>query len=186
MKNLSTSTKNIAKLGVLAAISVVLVGIIHFPILPAASFLEYDPADIPILLGTFAMGPMAGLLLTVIASVIQGLTVSATSSWYGIIMHIISTGVYVIVAGNIYRHKKTKKTAILALIFGTLSWVIVMIPANLFITPYYYQMIGVPMSREAVAGLLLPAIIPFNLIKAGLNSIITFLVYKRISPLLHK
>ena len=70
-------TRRIITIAVLAAISVVLVALIHFPIFPAAAFLEYDPADIPIFIGTFAFGPVAGIILTVIASVIQGVTVSA-------------------------------------------------------------------------------------------------------------
>lgn len=181
MSNVSKKTSTLAKLGILAAVSVVLVAIVHFPLIPAAAFLEYDPADIPILLGTFALGPAAGILLTLVASVIQGLTVSAASGWYGILMHVIATGTYVLVAGNIYKAHKTKKQAILALICGTLAMTAVMIPANLFITPIF---MGAP--RSAVAAMLPTAIIPFNLLKAGINSVITFLLYKRVSPLLHK
>ena len=89
----------LAKMGMLVAISVILVYFIHFPIFPVVAFLEYDPADIPILIGTFAFGPLAGLLITVVVSLVQGLTVSAASGAYGIIMHIIATGTFVLVAG---------------------------------------------------------------------------------------
>lgn len=82
----------LAKMAMLVAISVILVSIIHFPIFPAVAFLEYDPADIPIFIGTFAFGPIAGLMITVVVSLVQGLTVSAGSGAYGIIMHIIATG----------------------------------------------------------------------------------------------
>lgn len=186
MNNGNSSTKTIAKLGVLAAVSIVLVALIHFPIIPTVSFLEYDPADIPILLGTFALGPGAGFALTVVVALIQGFTVSAASSWYGIVMHVIATGSYVLVAGNVYKHKKTKKGAITALALGTLAWIIVMIPANLFITPIYLEMIGgtkIPMSTMLT---LIPYITLFNAIKAILNSVITFLVYKKTSPILHR
>ena len=64
--NTQKSTVKLAKMGMLVAISIVLVAIIHFPIFPAVAFLEYDPADIPILIGTFAFGPVAGLLLTIV------------------------------------------------------------------------------------------------------------------------
>ena len=181
MENVSKKTSTLAKLGILAAISVVLVAIVHFPLIPAAAFLEYDPADVPILLGTFALGPAAGILLTLVASVIQGLTVSASSGWYGILMHVIATGTYVLVAGNIYKAHKTKKQAILALVCGTLAMAAVMVPANLLITPIF---MGAP--RAAVAAMIPTAILPFNLLKAGINSVITFLLYKRVSPLLHK
>ena len=77
-------TMKIVKMGVLVAISVALVYLIHFPIFPAVAFLEYDPADIAILIGTFAFGPLAGLVLTLVTALIQGLTVSAGSGLYGI------------------------------------------------------------------------------------------------------
>lgn len=177
----TSNTIKLAKMGVLAAISIVLVALIHLPIIPAAPFLEYDPADVPILMGTFAFGPLAGFLLTVVVSVIQGVTVSAGGGPYGIIMHIIATGMFVLVAGLIYKYNKTKKGAAIALVCGTIAMVAIMIPANLFITPYYT---GWPV--EAVKGLLLPGILPFNLAKAGLNSIITFLLYKHVSKYLHR
>ena len=99
--NAKQNTRKLAVMAMLVAISVVLVYVIHFPIFPAAAFLEYDPADIPILIGTFAYGPVAGLLLTVVAAVIQGVTVSAGSGNYCSIMHIISTSTLVLVAGII-------------------------------------------------------------------------------------
>ena len=102
--------KNLKKLTVMAmlcAVSVVLVYFIHFPLFPAAPFLEYDPADIPILIGTFSFGPLAGFILTAVTSLIQGFTVSAASGVYGIIMHIISTGSFCLAAGITYRFKKT-------------------------------------------------------------------------------
>lgn len=173
-------TVRIAKMGMLVAISIVLVWIIHIPF-PAAPFLEYDPADIPILIGTFAFGPLGGVVLTVVTAVIQGLTVSAGGGAYGIIMHIIATGTFVLVAGFIYRWKKSRKTAAIALLCGALAMVAVMIPANIFITPLF---MGAP--REAVIGMILPVILPFNAMKAGINSVIVFLLYKRISKFLHK
>ena len=76
-----------------------LVAVIHFPLIPAAAFLEYDPADIPILICAFAYGPLAGLLLTVVVCFIQGFTVSAQSGIIGIVMHIFATGCCVLVTG---------------------------------------------------------------------------------------
>ena len=102
----------LVKMGAMVAISVALVYLIHFPIFPAVAFLEYDPADIPILIGTFAFGPLAGLVLTVVTSVIQGLTVSSGSGLYGILMHVIATGVLVVVSGSVYRRRKTRIMAL--------------------------------------------------------------------------
>lgn len=173
-------TVRLAKMGMLVAISVVLVYFIHFPIFPAVAFLEYDPADIPILIGTFAFGPVAGVLLTIVTSVVQGVTVSAASGAYGIIMHIIATSVLVIVAGVIYKFNKTRKGAVIALICGTAAMAAVMIGANLIITPLF---MGVPRS---MVWDLMPFIVGFNAIKAGINSVVTFFLYKRISGFLHR
>ena len=173
------TTRKLAAMGIMAGISVVLVFLIHFPIFPAAPFLEYDPADIPILIITFAYGPIAGLLVTIVASIIQGLTVSAQSGVYGIIMHIISTGSFVLVAGVIYHFKRNRLGAGSALVCGTIASAALMAVANLIITPIF---MGVDI--DIVRSMLLPVIIPFNLIKAGINSLITFFIYKRISGLI--
>ena len=178
--NAQTNSTKLAKMAMLVAISIVLVAIIHLPILPMVPFLEYDPADIPILLGTFAFGPAAGVLLTFVTAILQGLTVSAQSGAYGILMHLIATSALVIVAGTVYAKDKTKKNAVLGLVLGTLAMVIVMIPANMFITTKFMGL-----TLEALMPFM-PWIILFNFIKAGVNSIVTFLVYKRISPFLHR
>ena len=179
-KQKKISTVRLAKMGMLVAISVVLVAIIHFPIFPAVAFLEYDPADIPILLGTFAFGPLAGVLLTIVTAVVQGVTVSAASGIYGILMHIIATCTLVITAGCIYKHNKTRKNAIIGLICGVLAMTAIMIAANMVITPIF---MGVPRS---VVWQLMQFIAGFNGIKAGINALITFLCYKRLSGFLHR
>ena len=180
MENQKLKSMKLAKMAMLVAISIVLVMIIHFPIFPAVAFLEYDPADIPILIGTFAFGPLAGILLTAVVSVLQGLTVSAASGAYGLIMHLFATTALVTVSGLIYRKHKTKKTAVIGLIAGTIAMAVVMFFAKMMVTPLFT---GMPL---AAIMKLMPFIVLFNIVKAGINSIVTFIVYKRISPLLHK
>jgi len=174
------NTVKLAKMGMLVAISIVLVYFIHFPIFPVVAFLEYDPADISILIGAFAFGPVAGIMLTVVTSVIQGLTVSSASGVYGIIMHIIATSTLVAVAGTIYTKKKTKQTALIGLCAGVVAMTVVMVGANLIITPLFMT---VPRS---VVWDLMPFIAGFNAIKAGINSVVTFILYKKISGFLHR
>ena len=176
----SMNTKKLITMAMFIAISIVLVALIHFPIFPAVAFLEYDPADVSILIGTFAFGPLAGCVLTVIVSVIQGVTVSASSGLYGIIMHIIATCALVVVAGNVRKLRKGTVWMIISLAVGCLAMVGVMAIANLIITPLF---MGVP--TELVKELLIPAILPFNLVKAGINSIIAFVVYKPLSSTLN-
>lgn len=178
---MNKTTKLITQTGVLAAISVVLVFFIHFPIFPAAPYLEYDPADIPILIGTLSLGPYTGLLITVVASLVQGLTVSAQSGVYGIIMHVIATSFLVLPTGLIYQRSKNTKGAVLGLAAGVIAMVVVMIFANLLVTPHFT---GAPVS--AIRALLPTVIIPFNLIKAGLNAVISFVIYKLICPYLNR
>ncbi len=167
------NTKKLVTLAMLGAISIVLVYSVHFPLFPIAPFLEYDPADIPILIGTFLFGPMASLVLTFVVALIQGFTVSAKSGLIGILMHIFATGSFVFVAGSIYRRKATNGSLIVGLICGALAMCISMVLWNILITPIY---LGVPL--KAVLPLMWPAIIPFNLVKAGVNGMIAYALYK--------
>jgi len=171
------STRTLAFLGVLGALSIALVTFIHFPIFPPpVTFLEYDPADIPLLMAGFMFGPIPGVLLTIVVAGIQAMTVSAQSGVYGFIMHAISSGSLVAVASIIYARKGTTPRAIIALAAGALTSTLVMIPANLFITPIF---MGQP--REAVMDIMLPFIIPFNLIKSFGNAALTFILYKALA-----
>ncbi len=164
--------KTITRLGMLAAVSVVLASLIHFPLFPAASFLVYDPADIPILLSAFLYRPAAGVAVTFIVSVIQGLTVSAEGRLIGIIMHFVATSAFCIVASLIYRKKKDIKSLVLGLVLGALAMTVLMCGMNLLLTPLYTGM-----SISAVAGMIVPIILPFNLLKAGINAVVTFLLF---------
>lgn len=172
-------TKQLTQMAVLAAMSILLVSLIRFPIFPAAPFLEYDPADIPLLIGTFMFGPLGGLILTAVVSVLQGVTVSSSSGIIGILMHLFATGSFVIVAGNVYKRNKTRKGAITGLALGTVTMTATMALWNIAITPFF---LGIPI--EAVLPMIIPIIIPFNLLKAGINSAITFVVYKSVSKVL--
>jgi len=171
--------KKLVTMAMLAGLSIVLMYLVRFPLIPGASFLEYDMADVPILIGTFLFGPVSGIILTAVVSVIQGVTVSAASGWIGIVMHFIATGTFVLVAGLLYRWMRSRKGAAIGLISGSLSMMAIMIPLNLVFTVFF---LGVP--TETVVAMLIPVIIPFNLIKAGINSVLTFFVYKPVSKVM--
>ena len=175
------NVNQMVKMAVLSALSIVLMVLIRFPIIPGASFLEYEPADVPILIGTFIYGPWAGLVITLVVALIQAATLSASGGWVGFVMHLIATGTLVIVAGNIYKRFHTMKGAFIALMAGSLCMTLIMIPSNLFFTVKFY---GMP--YETVKNMLVPAIIPFNLIKAFTNSIIVSLVYKSVAKVLRR
>ena len=176
-----TYIDRMVKLGMLTALSIILVYAIHFPIFPAASYLEYDMADVPILIGTFLYGPWWGLALTAVVSLLQWLLVSPQSLWVGAVMHFFATGSYVVAAGLIYSAHRTRTAAIFGMALGAVLQTLMMIPMNLIFTVHFF---GVP--KETVIALLPTAIIPFNAIKTVANSIITFLLYKRVAKLFEK
>ncbi len=175
---MNAQIKKMTRMAILIAVSIVMVYLIHFPIFPQVTFLEYDPADIPILIAGFAYGPLAGIVVTIIASLIQGMTVSAASGIYGIIMHILATSALVAVSSFFYKRHKTKRNAIISLVLGSIAMIVVMSLANLVVTPYF---MGVDVSF--VVGLM-PFIVLFNAIKAIVNSMVTFILYKRLSSIL--
>ena len=171
----------LVKLGMLTALSIILVYAIHFPIFPSASFLEYDMADVPILIGTFLYGPWWGLALTGLVSLLQWLLVSPQSLWVGAVMHFCATGAYVVAAGLIYQKGRSRTGALIGMAVGSVLQTLMMIPMNLIFTVHFF---GVP--KETVLALLPTAIIPFNAIKTVANSLLTFLLYKRVSKLFER
>lgn len=173
-KKQQTTLKKITSLGVMAALSVVLAFFIHIPF-PLAPFLEYDPADIPIFIVSFIFGPVWGLLLTVVVSLLQGLTVSAGSGLYGILMHMFATGAFVMVSSFIYGRNRSFLGAVMALAFGCLVQGTIMIPLNLIFTPLFMGT-----SVDAVLEMILPVILPFNLMKAGINAAVTGVLFKQV------
>lgn len=174
-----SEVNKMSRLAMLAALSILLMFLVRFPLIPTAPFLEYEPGDIPALIAAFLFGPAAGVLVTLAVSIIQAFTVSAGSGWIGAIMHFIATGTMVAVAGYIYKKIHTQKGAVIALIAASISMTLVMIPLNLIFTTKF---MNVPM--EAVKAMIVPIIIPFNLLKASINSALTFLVYKPVGRVL--
>lgn len=170
--------RRLTVLSMLLALALVSAAIINFPLIPAVPFMRYDPADIPIFIATFMFGTSAGLGLTVGVAILQGLLVNSDAGPIGIIMHILATGSFVLTAGLIYRHSHTRRGAYWSLVAGSIVMTLVMVGCNLLLTPLF---LGAPLKR--VIELLLPAIIPFNLLKAAINSILTALLYKPISHL---
>ena len=167
--------RKLVTMALMVAISILLVYLVHFPIFPAAPFLEYDPADIPIFIATYLYGPISGLIVTAVTCVIQGFTVSASSGVIGIIMHFFATGSFVLLAGFIFRKKKDNAHLAIASVSGTLIMTVSMVIWNMIFTPLF---LGTPIDQ--VLPLMLPAIIPFNLIKAAVNALVAALVYKGI------
>jgi len=142
---------------------------VHFPILPAAPFLLYSPGDLPIIVASVAVGPVAGAAAALVNSVLFAMLTGEGGPW-GAIMHFVASGGMALVIG--YLAKRTGKLHI-PMLAGVLTRVLLMIPLNLLITPIYT---GTP--RNIVAGMIVPVIVPFNLIHAGINTIISYALVK--------
>lgn len=153
----------------LVAISYVLMVVGRIPVV---LFLKYDPKDIVITLGGLIWGPMTSFIVSVIVSIIEMFTVSETGI-IGCMMNILSSCSFACTASFIYKTRRTLAGAVTGLVMGSVVMILVMMLWNYLITPLY---MGYP--REAVARLLIPAFLPFNALKAGLNAAFTFLLYK--------
>lgn len=170
-------TKKITAAAMLCAIAFVMVALIRIPVV---LFLKYDPKDIVIALGGFIWGPFTSFIVSVVVSLIEMVTISDTGYW-GLIMNILSTCSFACTAAIIYKYKRTLSGAVIGLLAGVACQVGVMILWNYLITPIY---MGVP--REAVVKLLIPAFLPFNLLKSGLNAAGAFLLYRPVTAALRK
>ena len=181
MKNSQQKVINTAIRAMLTALSVVSLYVIRFPLIPAAPFLEYDAADIPVLIGSMLLGPVSGIVVLLAVCIIQAFTVSASSGIIGFFMYFIASTVLVLTASCIYKRKKPTASLVAGLVIGSIAMTIVMIPLNLVFTGIFMGA-----GTQTVVGMLIPAIIPFNLLKAGINSAVTFAVFLPISKVLKK
>jgi len=172
----SLATKKLTYLGVFAAFSIALELFIHIPIIPAAPFLLYAPGDLPMLFAAIIIGPLAGLLIAASTSILFVIITGQGGPW-GMLMHFLASGLFVMVASYIFKtFKKRNRTdiylLITALIAGTISRTAIMVPANLLITPIYLNV-----KIEIVKSMIMPIIIPFNLIYGSINTAIFSIIY---------
>ena len=175
--HMNTKTRKIAATGMLCALTYVVMAVGRVPVV---LFLKYDPSDIVVTLGGLIWGPMTAFTVSAVVAVIEMLTVSDTGI-LGCIMNVVQTVSFACTAAVIYRRRRTLGGAVAGLLTGCAVMVAVMMLWNYFLTPLY---MGYP--REAVAQLLLPAFLPFNLLKSGLNAAFTFLLYKPVVTALRK
>ena len=162
-------TKKLVTISMLCALAYVAVLVGRIPLI---LFLKYDPKDILITIGGFIFGPATASVMSMIVSILEMCTISTTCP-IGCVMNVISTCSFACMASFIYQKRRTLSGAVIGLCLGCVSMTAVMLLWNYLVAPVY---MGYP--REEVAKLLLPAFLPFNLIKSGLNAIVTMLLYK--------
>jgi riboflavin transporter FmnP len=170
------STKRIAVTALFCAVAAICTLFIEFPILPGVTFLKYDPSAIAALVAGFAFGPATGAVVSVLHYLVH---LATESGIYGTFMAIVATLTLVLPASLVYQRNTTMRGAITGLVVGGVICLVCCILANIVVTPIY---MGAP--REAVIAMIVPTLLPFNVLKIVLNCVITILVYKPISKAL--
>lgn len=173
------SVKKLCVLAMLAAVSFIVANTLYISIFPTASFLKYEPKDVIITIGGFLYGPLASLLISAAVSLPEMLI--SGSGPIGGVMDVLSTCSFACVAALLYKRRHTLAGAVSGLALGSALMVAAMLLWNWLITPLY---MGYP--REAVEAMLLPVFLPFNLLKAGLNSALVLFLYKPVVTALRK
>ena len=179
----------------LSAVAFVLM-FLDFPI-PMLSFVKMDFSDLPELLGAFALGPMYGVLISLIKNLIHLLLASSTNG-VGELCNFLFGAVFAWVAGFVYQRNKSRRTAVLGAVLGAVAMAIISVPLNYFLTyPAYVVIYGMPLDTiigmyQAIlpsAGSLLECLVIFNmpwtLAKGLLDAVLCMLIYKPLSPILH-
>ena len=176
-KNKFFTPKQMVMLALLASIAYLIVSLVRIPVV---LFLKYEPKDVIITIGGFLFGPMASFVVSLLVSLIEMVTISETGP-IGALMNLLSTCCFACTASYIYKKNRTMKGAILALVIGSLLMTGAMVLWNWLVTPLY---MGV--DRATVQGMLLSVFMPFNLLKAGLNTAFVLFLYKPLVNALRK
>lgn len=192
-------THKFAVAGMLSAVAFVLM-YIEFPI-PALipAFIKLDVSDLPELLASFALGPVWGIVVTLLKNILFAILHGTSSNYVGELCNFLLGSVFAFTAGLIYHRGKSRKTALLGAVLGALLMAVVSVPVNYFVVyPAYVVVYGMPM--EAIIGMyqainptadsLMKCLVLFNLpftfCKGMLDVVLCFLIYKPLSPILHK
>ena len=164
-------TKKLAVLAMLTALAYVVMWMSK--ILPSVNdFLDFDFKHVVICIGGFIYGPVSAGLITVVVCFIEMITISGTGPW-GCLMNIIGTASFCCTACWVYKKNHTMKGAVIGLSLGVIVMTALMLLWNYLVTPIYQ---GMP--RSAIADMLVPVFLPFNLVKGGMNMAATLLLYK--------
>ncbi|AOY75720.1 ECF transporter S component [Clostridium formicaceticum] len=194
-KNKVFTTNNLVKMSVLTVIAYILM-FVHFPLPIFPGFLKIDVSDVPALIGGFALGPVAAIVITFVKNILHFLTKTSTGGVGELSNFIVATS-YVVPAAMIYHLKKDKTHALVGVLVGTITMTIAGALSNTYlIIPFYSKIMPIDAiirmgtvvnSRIVdVPSLVLYGVTPFNIFKGLLMAFTTLLVYKKISPILKK
>ena len=188
----------IALIAIFGALAAVLM-VFRFPLPFMPPFLSFDLAGVPELIVAFTFGPLAGIFVVVLRILLQ-LVISGTNSMFtGELQGLMLSLALVLPASIIYQHNKIKKGAIQGMVAGSITNVVVAVFTNMvIIIPFYVALYGMDMDAiismtqagnayvDSTLKLVLLGIIPFNIIKNVATCLVTFVIYKKISPVMHR
>lgn len=190
------STKVMVQIAMLSAVAIILM-LFDFPLPFAPSFYKLDFSELPVIIGAFAIGPMAGVLIEAVKILLNFLVNGSTTAGVGELANFIMGCAYVIPAAIVYHRNKTRKSAMIGLVFGTALLTVascllnayVLLPA--YAAAFHWEISALielgTVINPAINSLwsfILLAVAPFNLVKGVLVSVITLLIYKKISVIL--
>ena len=192
------TTHNLTVAAMLSAVAFILM-FIEFPIpmlIPA--FIKMDFSDLPALLGAFALGPVYGVIISFMKNLLHIVIKGTSTACVGELSNFILGAIFSAVAGYLYKHHKSRKTAIIGAVAGAVAMGVLSVPSNYFVVyPAYVQFYHMP--PEAILGMyqaILPSAdslikclilfnLPFTLVKGLLDAVLCMLIYKPLSPILH-
>lgn len=188
----------IIKIAILAAIASIIM-LFEFPLWFAPGFYKLDLSETVILMGSFAMGPVAGVLIELLKNLLNILINGTTTAYVGEFANFVTGCAFVLPAALIYKYKKTFKGALCGMIVGTLSLAAVGALINYFVLiPAFSKLYKLPIDNIIEMGskvnplvgdlktLVVFAVAPFNIVKGVICSILSMILYKRLSNILHK
>lgn len=192
------SVRQITVTAILSAIAFALMFLDFSIPMVIPAFIKMDVSDLPALLGTFALGPVAGVVIELLKNLLYILIKGTSSAFVGELCNFLLGSVFMMVAGLIYRHRKDRKHALLGSLLGAAAMAICCVPINYFLVyPTYVVAYGMPM--DAIIGMyqdILPSAdsllkclvifnVPFTFVKGMLDVLLCWLIYKPLSPVLH-
>jgi len=182
MKTKTLNTNRFIKLSLLSAIAVILM-YIDFPVIPIFPWLKIDLSDVPALMGAFAFGPLAGVIIELMKNLLILIVKGTGTGFVGELANFLVGVALVWPAALVYKKNKTKKTAILGMVLGVLCIEVVGILANVYLLLPAY---GMAMSKAELMQYVTVGLIPFNGIKSILVCGITYALYKKVSVSIFK
>jgi len=198
VKSKTIETSVIVKIALLGATAALLM-LFEIPLFFAPSFYKLDFSEVAVLVGAFSLGPVAGIVIEAVKILLNFLIDGSVTAGIGELANFIIGCSYIVPAAAIYKRNKTRRNAIAGLAAGTVTMVIVAALMNLYVLlPVYASAFRMPVDAIVQMGtkvnssikdiytLILFATVPFNVLKGFLSSLVTVLIYKKLSPVLHR